>query len=211
MDIAAALRKGPQHPVRHLAAEVQARRGRADHQARQPLDIPRVRHGQGEGLHKRGQAQHGGVGERRAGPRSRRCVIEHLSHVNQDEAIATIKRMKRRKALRTVRSVNRLARRWHPKGTDFNQLTRRQIRQLAGSSKTGLTQSTGNHSTERPHMLTIHVWPKRLKEFFLPHPLYKSPAVQASRGGEAARSEVFAASRTPARASPSATRCARGI
>ena len=25
-------------------------------------------------------------------------------------------------------------------------------------------------------MLTIHVWPKRLKEFLLTHPLYKSPA-----------------------------------
>ena len=24
-------------------------------------------------------------------------------------------------------------------------------------------------------MLTIHVWPKRLKEFLLTHPLYKSP------------------------------------
>ena len=53
-----------------------------------------------------------------------------MSHVNQDEAIAAIKRMKRRKALRTVRSVNRLVRRWYPKGTDFNQLTRCQIRQL---------------------------------------------------------------------------------
>ena len=36
---------------------------------------------------------------------SRRYVIEHLSHINQDEVIAAIKRMKRRKALRTVRSV----------------------------------------------------------------------------------------------------------
>ena len=53
-----------------------------------------------------------------------------MSHDNQDEVIAAIKRMKRRKALRTVRSVNRLVRRWHPKGTDFNQLTRCQIRQL---------------------------------------------------------------------------------
>ena len=25
------------------------------------------------------------------------------------------------------------------------------------------------------HMLTIHVWPKRLKEFLLTHSLYKSP------------------------------------
>ena len=25
-------------------------------------------------------------------------------------------------------------------------------------------------------MLTIHVWPKRLKEFLLTHPLYKSPS-----------------------------------
>ena len=36
---------------------------------------------------------------------SRRYVIEHLSHVNQDEVIPAIKRMKRRKALGTVRSV----------------------------------------------------------------------------------------------------------
>ena len=98
---------------------------------------------------------------------SRRYVIEHLSHINQDEVVAAIRRMKRRKALRTVRSVttdngcefldqkrldrafksevyytrayasyekgaiencNRLVRRWYPKGTDFNRLTRRQIR-----------------------------------------------------------------------------------
>lgn len=26
-------------------------------------------------------------------------------------------------------------------------------------------------------MLTIHVWPKRLKEFLLTHPLYKSPSL----------------------------------
>ena len=31
-------------------------------------------------------------------------------------------------------------------------------------------------------MLTIHVWPKRLKEFLLTHPLYKSPR-QIRRGG----------------------------
>ncbi len=100
---------------------------------------------------------------------SRRYVIEHLSHINQDEVIMAIKRMKRRNALRVVRSVttdngceflsqkrldrvfkaetyytrayasyekgaiencNRLVRRWYPKGTDFNQLTRRQIQQL---------------------------------------------------------------------------------
>ena len=28
-------------------------------------------------------------------------------------------------------------------------------------------------------MLTIHVWPKRLKEFLLTHPLYKSPTSAA--------------------------------
>ena len=100
---------------------------------------------------------------------SRRYVIEHLSHINQDEVIMAIGRMKRRKALPIVRSVttdngcefldqsrldrafraetyytrayasyekgaiencNRLVRRWYPKGTDFNQLTGRQIRQL---------------------------------------------------------------------------------
>ena len=27
-------------------------------------------------------------------------------------------------------------------------------------------------------MLTIHVWPKRLKEFLLTHPLYKSPQLR---------------------------------
>ena len=27
-------------------------------------------------------------------------------------------------------------------------------------------------------MPAIHVWPKRLKEFLLAHPLYKSPTVQ---------------------------------
>ena len=37
--------------------------------------------------------------------RSRRYVIEHLSHINQGEVVAAIRRMKRRKALRTVRSV----------------------------------------------------------------------------------------------------------
>ena len=71
-DIAAALRKGPQHPIRHLAAGVQARGGVADRQARQPLDLPGVRHRQGKSLHKRGQVQHGGVGEGRASQRTRR-------------------------------------------------------------------------------------------------------------------------------------------
>jgi hypothetical protein len=27
-------------------------------------------------------------------------------------------------------------------------------------------------------MLTIHVWPKQLKEFLLTHPLYKSPSME---------------------------------
>lgn len=100
---------------------------------------------------------------------SRRYVIEHINHINQDEVIRAIRRMKARKALPTVRSVttdngceflsqqrldrvfgaetyytrayasyekgaiencNRLVRRWYPKGTDFNRLTRRQIQQL---------------------------------------------------------------------------------
>ena len=30
-------------------------------------------------------------------------------------------------------------------------------------------------------MLTIHVWPKRLKEFLLTHPLYKSPHAHRTR------------------------------
>ena len=100
---------------------------------------------------------------------SRRYIIEHLNHINQDEVIKAIKRMKARKALPVIRSVttdngceflsqrrldrvfkaetyytrayasyekgaiencNRLVRRWYPKGTDFNRLTRREIRQL---------------------------------------------------------------------------------
>ena len=36
-DLAAALREGPQHPIRHLAAGVQARSRLPDPQARQPL------------------------------------------------------------------------------------------------------------------------------------------------------------------------------
>ena len=31
-------------------------------------------------------------------------------------------------------------------------------------------------------MLTIHVWPKRLKEFLLTHTLYKSPRKQGFTG-----------------------------
>lgn len=58
-DIAAALRESPQHPVRDMAARVQARGGLAHRQAGEPLDLPRVRHGQGKGLHKRGQGLHG--------------------------------------------------------------------------------------------------------------------------------------------------------
>lgn len=100
---------------------------------------------------------------------SRRYIIEHVNHINQDEVIKAIRRMKVRKALPAVRSVttdngcefldqarldktfksetyytrayasyekgaiencNRLVRRWYPKGTDFNSLTRREIRQL---------------------------------------------------------------------------------
>lgn len=100
---------------------------------------------------------------------SRRYVIEHLSHISQDDVVMAIRKMKARKALPVIRSVttdngcefldqkrldrvfkaetyytrayasyekgaiencNRLVRRWYPKGTDFNQLTRRQIRQL---------------------------------------------------------------------------------
>jgi hypothetical protein len=30
-------------------------------------------------------------------------------------------------------------------------------------------------------MLTIHVWPRRLKEFLLTHPLYKSPKIPGTR------------------------------
>lgn len=35
-------------------------------------------------------------------------------------------------------------------------------------------------------MLTIHVWPKRLKEFLLAHPLYKSPNQYLPRYGKPA-------------------------
>ena len=66
-DIAAALREGPQHPVLHVAAGAQARGGVADRQARQPLDVPGVRHRQGEGLHKRGEEQHGRPDEAHGG------------------------------------------------------------------------------------------------------------------------------------------------
>lgn len=100
---------------------------------------------------------------------SRRYIIEHLKHINQDEVIKAIKKMKKRDALPIIRSVttdngcefisqqrldrvfkaetyytrayasyekgavencNRFVRRWYPKGTDFNQLTRREILQL---------------------------------------------------------------------------------
>ncbi len=47
-DIAAALRESPQHPVRDMAARVQARGGLAHRQAGEPLDLPRVRHGRRE-------------------------------------------------------------------------------------------------------------------------------------------------------------------
>lgn len=43
----------------------------------------------------------------------RRCVVEHLGHVSQDEVVRAVRRMKARNALPTV-----------------NSLTRRQIRDL---------------------------------------------------------------------------------
>ena len=36
---------------------------------------------------------------------SRRYVIEHLSHINQDEVVKAIRKMKSRKALPVIRSV----------------------------------------------------------------------------------------------------------
>jgi len=66
-DIAAPLRESPRHPVRDMAARVQARGGLAHRQAGEPLDIPRVRRGQGKGLHKRGQGQHGRPDEAHGG------------------------------------------------------------------------------------------------------------------------------------------------
>ena len=33
-------------------------------------------------------------------------------------------------------------------------------------------------------MLTISVWPRRLKEFLLTHPLYKSPLYSPARPGD---------------------------
>lgn len=44
-------------------------------------------------------------------------------------------------------------------------------------------------------MLTISVWPRRLKEFLLTHPLYKSPA--SSANGEAASSPLVQKSPIP--------------
>ena len=38
-------------------------------------------------------------------------------------------------------------------------------------------------------MLTIHVWPKRLKAFLLTHPLYKSPNFQPRMGKAWARQQ----------------------
>ena len=40
-------------------------------------------------------------------------------------------------------------------------------------------------------MLTIHVWPKRLKAFLLTHPLYKSPDRQDPRPGPATRRDYL--------------------
>ena len=63
-------------------------------------------------------------------------------------------------------------------------------------------------------MLTIHVWPRRLKEFLLTHPLYKSP----NRGLNGANciKEFFQAStptaRSVARRSRSAgAKCENGV
>ena len=100
---------------------------------------------------------------------SRRYVIEHVNHINQDEIIKAAKRMKARGALNIIRSVttdngcefldqrrldrvfksetyytrayasyekgsiencNRIVRRWFPKGTNFNDFTRREIQLL---------------------------------------------------------------------------------
>ena len=100
---------------------------------------------------------------------SRRYIIEHLNHINQDEVVKAIAKMKARNALPVIRSVttdngcefldqkrldrvfkaetyytrayasyekgaiencNRLVRRWYPKGTDFNQLSKRDIQRL---------------------------------------------------------------------------------
>ena len=186
-DIAAALREGPQHPVLHVAAGAQARGGVADRQARQPAHEARTVPGRrllGDRPKEASEARELGHWEMDTvisgrGSRggllvmldrcSRRYVIEHLSHISQDDVVKAIRKMKARKALPVIRSVttdngcefldqkrldrvfkaetyytrayasyekgaiencNRLVRRWYPKGTDFNQLTRRQIRQL---------------------------------------------------------------------------------
>ena len=50
-------------------------------------------------------------------------------------------------------NLNRRIRRWYPKGTDFNRLTRREILQL----KDRISQFTGNRRKEKTHMLTTHV------------------------------------------------------
>ena len=47
-------------------------------------------------------------------------------------------------------------------------------------------------------MLTIHVWPRRLKEFLLTHPLYKSPHPLKLGGGLTlwARNSLYAGAET---------------
>lgn len=142
-DIATALRENPQHPVRDMAARVQARGGLAHRQAGEPLDLPRVRHGQGKGLHKRGQGLHGRLDEACGGmaailfrhavlglrnsPYDARMMVKEAMP-DRDETYYTGAYASYEKG--AVENCNRLVRRWYPKGTDFNRLTRRQIRQL---------------------------------------------------------------------------------
>ncbi len=45
----------------------------------------------------------------------------------------------------------------------------------SGTSRTGSTPFTGNHSTEKPRMLTIHVLPRRIREFLPTHDPCKLP------------------------------------
>lgn len=170
---------------------------------------------------------------------SRRYVIDHLCHISQDEAILAIKRMKRRNALRTVRSVttdngcefldqerldwafmaktcytrsyasyekgalencNRLVRRWYPKVTDFSLLTRRQIQQLEDWINSMHRESLNGETAyaydkrmaqaaygvfadgrDEPCAAPDRACPRRLREFLLTQPLYKSSCTSSTQ------------------------------
>ena len=51
----------------------------------------------------------------------------------------------------------------------------------SGTSRTGSTQCIGNHSTEKRRMITIHVLPRRIRDFLLTHYPCKLPSFFAIR------------------------------